>query len=132
MPAARPVTGVRRHLRSSGSSFSFVTEQLAELLGPARTRRRAYAADHTRLGPDAELSAMDGAALRDVVDRLIKGWHPSLRRLVADSPERMSRRTATQTVSTNRISCSMFKASLRLFSAIPPLKRAMFSDLGGK
>ncbi|MGH3877067.1 MAG: FAD-dependent oxidoreductase [Actinophytocola sp.] len=175
----------------------------------------AYAADHTRLGPDAELSAMDGAALRDLVGRLTEGWHPSLRRLVADSPEqsvsllpirtsvriprwettnitllgdaihsmtpfrgigantalrdaqllarnliaaargetdllsaihdyethmidygfaavRMSRRTAAQTVSTNRISRSMFKASLRMFSAIPPLKRKVFSDLGSK
>jgi len=42
----------------------------------------------------------------------------------------MSRRTAAQTASTNRISRSMFKASLRMFSAISPLKRKMFGELG--
>jgi hypothetical protein len=30
---------------------------------------------------------MDGVAPRDFVRRLIEGWHPPLRRLVAESPE---------------------------------------------
>ena len=31
---------------------------------------------------------MDSVTLRDLVGRLIEGWHPSLRRFVAESPER--------------------------------------------
>ena len=42
----------------------------------------------------------------------------------------MSRRTAAQTVFSNHIGRSMFKASLRMFSAISPLKRKMFGELG--
>jgi 2-polyprenyl-6-methoxyphenol hydroxylase-like FAD-dependent oxidoreductase len=43
---------------------------------------------------------------------------------------RASLRTAKQTISANRIGRSMFKVTRRAFSAIPPLKRKVFSDLG--
>ncbi|WP_291412123.1 FAD-dependent monooxygenase [Actinophytocola sp.] len=164
---------------------------------------------------DAELSDMGGERLRDMVGTLIADWHPSLRRLVAESPAqsvsllpirtsvavrqwetsnitllgdaihsmtpfrgigantalrdaqllarsliaasrgevdlldgihdyetrmidygfaavRRSLRTAEQTISTNRVGRSMFKAALRVFSVIPPLKRKVFSDLSSK
>ena len=174
----------------------------------------AYAANRSRYPrDDADLSDMDGERLRDVVGELIADWHPSLRRLVADSPARtvsmlpirtsvavepwettnitllgdaihsmtpfrgigantalrdaqllarnltaaargeidlvagihdyetkmidygftavrQSLRTAEQTISTNRVGRSMFKAALRVFSVIPPLKRKVFSDFG--
>lgn len=173
-----------------------------------------YFADGARFPrTDVELSGMDGDALRDLVDELIKDWHPSLRQLVAESPAqtvsllpirtsvevprwettnitllgdaihsmtpfrgigantalrdaqflarkliaadrgevdllagihdyenqmidygfaavRASLRTAKQTISASRIGRSMFKVTLRTFSAIPPLKRKVFSDLG--
>lgn len=162
---------------------------------------------------DATLSALDGAALRDLTSRQIAGWHPDLRRMVAATPEetvtllpirtsvpvkqwkttnitllgdaihsmtpfrgigantalrdaqllarnliavahgqrellesihdyetqmidygfgavRLSLRTAEQTISNNWLGRSMFKAALRLFSAVPPLKRKVFADLG--
>jgi salicylate hydroxylase len=43
---------------------------------------------------------------------------------------RMSLRTAHQTVSNNWLARSMFKAALRVFAAVPPLKRKVFADLG--
>jgi hypothetical protein len=43
---------------------------------------------------------------------------------------RASLRTAEQTISSNRIARTMFKAALRTLSAIPPLKRKVFSDIG--
>jgi salicylate hydroxylase len=173
-----------------------------------------YAANGSRLARDnADLSDMDGEALRNLVAGLIEAWHPALRRLVAESPAqsitllpirtsvavpqwettnitllgdaihsmtpfrgigantalrdaqllsrnliaadrgeldlmagihdyetqmidygfsavRASLRTAEQTVSANRLARSAFKASLRMFSAIPPLKRKIFGDLG--
>jgi salicylate hydroxylase len=176
----------------------------------------AYAANGARLHrAEADLSDMDGQALRDLVGELVRDWHPSLRQLVAESPARTvsllpirtsvevprwettnitllgdaihsmtpfrgigantalrdaqllartliavtrgeiglvdgihdyetkmidygfaavraSRRTAEQTVSSNRIARTMFKAALRTFSAIPPLKRKVFSDIGNK
>jgi 2-polyprenyl-6-methoxyphenol hydroxylase-like FAD-dependent oxidoreductase len=175
-----------------------------------------YAADRARFArPDAELSDLDGAELRDLVVRQIGNWHPSLRQLVAESPARSvtlvpirtsvtvprwetstitllgdaihsmtpfrgigantalrdaqllgryliaaawgevdllagihdyetqmvdygfaavraSLRTAEQTVSANRLGRSAMKLALRTFSAIPPLKRKVFSDLGSK
>jgi salicylate hydroxylase len=176
----------------------------------------AYAANGTRFPRDeTDLSDMDGAALRDLVSRLIKDWHPSLRQLVAESPAqtvtllpirtsvkvsqwettnitllgdaihsmtpfrgigantalrdaqllsrklvaaargeldllaairdyeaqmidygfgavRVSLRTAEQTISANRVGRSMLKVALRMFSAVPPLKRKVFSELGNK
>jgi 2-polyprenyl-6-methoxyphenol hydroxylase-like FAD-dependent oxidoreductase len=176
----------------------------------------AYAANGTRFPRDeAELSDMDGAALRDLVGRLTKDWHPSLRQLVDDSPAqtvtllpirtsekvhqwettnitllgdaihsmtpfrgigantalrdaqllsrtliaaargevgllagirdyetqmidygfgavRVSLRTAEQTISASRVGRTMLKVALRMFSAIPPLKRKVFSGLGNK
>lgn len=176
----------------------------------------AYAANGTRFPRDeTDLSDMDGVALRDLVSRLIKDWHPSLRQLVADSPAqtvtllpirtsvkvpqwettnitllgdaihsmtpfrgigantalrdaqllsrtliaaargevdllagirdyetrmidygfgavRVSLRTAEQTISASRIGRTMLKVALRTFSAIPPLKRRVFSELGNK
>jgi 2-polyprenyl-6-methoxyphenol hydroxylase-like FAD-dependent oxidoreductase len=176
----------------------------------------AYTAKATRLpGGDAALSGMDGAELRDLVVRLIDGWHPSLRQVVAESPARTvtmlpirtsvavpqwqtttitllgdaihsmtpfrgigantalrdaqllsrkliaaargevdlvagirdyetqmidygfaavrsSLRTAEQSVSPNRLGRGAFKVALRVFSAVPPLKRKVFSDLGNK
>jgi 2-polyprenyl-6-methoxyphenol hydroxylase-like FAD-dependent oxidoreductase len=173
-----------------------------------------YASYGTRFaGSDAELSEMDGAALRDLVGALIEAWHPAVRRLVAESPVqtvsmlpirtsvpvpqwetstitllgdaihsmtpfrgigantalrdaqllsrnliaaargekdllagihdyetqmidygftavKASLRTAEQTVSGNRLARSAFKVALRVFSAIPPLKRKVFGDLG--
>ncbi|MGH3757285.1 FAD-dependent oxidoreductase [Actinophytocola sp.] len=176
----------------------------------------AYAANGDRFRHDeAELSTMDGEGLRDLVGRLVNGWHPSLRRLIAESPARSvsllpirtsvpvpqwetttitllgdaihsmtpfrgigantalrdaqllasnliaaargdtdlltgirdyetqmidygfaavrtSLRSAEQAVSANRAGRSAFKAALRLFSVIPPLKRKVFSELGNK
>ncbi len=176
----------------------------------------AYAANGARFPRDpTDLSDMDGEALRDLVGGLIKDWHPSLRRLVADSPAqsvsllpirtsvevprwettnitllgdaihsmtpfrgigantalrdaqllgrnliaaargegdivagirdyetqmidygfaavRVSLRTAEQTISANRVGRSMLKVALRVFSAIPPLKRMVFSELGNR
>lgn len=173
-----------------------------------------YAANGTRLATsDAELSDMDGAALRDLVGELIEAWHPALRRLVAESPVetvsmlpirtsvpiaqwetstitllgdaihsmtpfrgigantalrdaqllsrkliaaargeldliagihdyevqmadhgfaavKASLRTAEQTVSDNRFARSASKVALRVFSAVPPLKRKVFSNMG--
>lgn len=43
---------------------------------------------------------------------------------------RMSMRNATQAVSEAKVGRVMFKTILRLCSAVPPLKRKMFSDLG--
>jgi 2-polyprenyl-6-methoxyphenol hydroxylase-like FAD-dependent oxidoreductase len=174
----------------------------------------SYAADRTRLvSGNAEPSEMDGEQLRDLVGGLIEGWHPALRRLVAESPAqsisllpirtsvtvsqwetstvtllgdaihsmtpfrgiganialrdaqllsrklvaaarreldlvagihdyetqmigygfaavRASLRTAEQTISPNRFGRSAFKVGLRVVSAIPPLKRKIFSELG--
>ena len=39
---------------------------------------------HRRNYP-ANLSALDGAELKQVMDRMIQGWHPTLRRIVADT-----------------------------------------------
>jgi salicylate hydroxylase len=173
----------------------------------------AYAANNDRFScGDAELSALDGAGLRDLTGRQIAGWHPNLRRMVADTPEetvtllpirtsvpvkqwdttnitvlgdaihsmtpfrgigantalrdaqllarnliaassnrellevirdyetqmigygfsavRLSLRTAEQTISNNRLGRAMFRAALRVFAAVPPLKRKVFADLG--
>jgi 2-polyprenyl-6-methoxyphenol hydroxylase-like FAD-dependent oxidoreductase len=174
----------------------------------------AYAAGQDRYPSDsAELSTMDGAALRDLAGRQIAGWHPDLRRMVADTPGetvtllpirtsvpvtqwdttnitvlgdaihsmtpfrgigantalrdaqllarnlidaaqgrrellaaihdyetrmidhgfaavRLSLRTARQTISNNRLGRSVFKAALRVFAVVPPLKRRVFADLG--
>jgi len=46
----------------------------------------AYAAGEFRYPAGTDLSALDGAGLRDLVSRMIADWHPGLRRLVADSP----------------------------------------------
>ena len=43
---------------------------------------------------------------------------------------RLSRRTAKQTISNNRLGRIFFKAALKLFAAVPPLKRKAFADLG--
>ncbi len=175
-----------------------------------------YAADRTRLARGgADPSEMDGEQLRDLVGGLTGGWHPALRRLVAESPAqtvtllpirtsvavpqwetstvtvlgdaihsmtpfrgigantalrdaqllsrkliaaargevdlvagihdyetqmigygfaavRASLRTAEQTVSPNRFGRSAFRVGLRVVSAIPPLKRKIFSELGTK
>jgi salicylate hydroxylase len=175
-----------------------------------------YATEGSRFpGDSAELSAMESKELRDHVGELVRGWHPALRRIVAESPAetvsllpirtsvpvpqwetstitllgdaihsmtpfrgigantalrdaqllsrkliaaargevglvagihdyetqmidygfaavRASLRTAEQTVSPNRFGRSVFKAGLRFVSAIPPLKRRLFSDLGNK
>jgi 2-polyprenyl-6-methoxyphenol hydroxylase-like FAD-dependent oxidoreductase len=175
-----------------------------------------YAAEGTRFpGDSAGLSTMESKELRDLVGELVRGWHPALRRIVAESPAetvsllpirtsvpvpqwetstitllgdaihsmtpfrgigantalrdaqllsrkliaaargeiglvagihdyetqmidygfaavRASLRTAKQTVSPNRFSRSVFTAGLRFVSAIPPLKRKLFSDLGNK
>jgi salicylate hydroxylase len=174
----------------------------------------AYAATDDRY-PVAELSIMDGSALRDLVRGMITDWHPGLRRLVADTPAetvtllpirtsvpvprweptnvtllgdaihsmtpfrgigantalrdaallarnliaaargerdllesiadyeaqmtdygfaavRDSLRTAKQIISDNRVGRTIFKTVLRCFSAIPPLKRKVFSDQGTK
>lgn len=174
----------------------------------------AYTANGTRYPyDDTELSALDGAALRDLAGSQIAGWHLDLRRTVADTPGetvsllpirtsvpvkqwnpttitvlgdaihsmtpfrgigantalrdaqllarnliaaahgqrelldaihdyetqmtdygfaavRQSLRTAQQTISNNWLGRSMFKAALRVFAAVPPLKRKVFADLG--
>lgn len=46
------------------------------------------------------------------------------------SAVRLSLRTAKQTISNNRLGRSLFKAALRVFAAVPPLKRKVFADLG--
>jgi 2-polyprenyl-6-methoxyphenol hydroxylase-like FAD-dependent oxidoreductase len=43
---------------------------------------------------------------------------------------RLSLRTAEQTISNNWLGRSMFKAALKVFAAVPPLKRKVFADLG--
>jgi 2-polyprenyl-6-methoxyphenol hydroxylase-like FAD-dependent oxidoreductase len=43
---------------------------------------------------------------------------------------RLSLRTAEQTISNNWLGRSIFKAMLKLFAAVPPLKRKVFADLG--
>ncbi|WP_460393424.1 hypothetical protein [Actinophytocola sediminis] len=43
---------------------------------------------------------------------------------------RSSLRTAEQTVSTNQVGRSAFRTMSRVFSAVPPFKRTLFSDLG--
>jgi salicylate hydroxylase len=174
-----------------------------------------YAATDANYPAAADLSTMDGAALRDLVSELIVGWHPGLRRLVAGSPAesvsllpirtstpvtrwrstnitllgdaihsmtpfrgigantalrdaallarnliavargerdlidaiddyerqmtdygfaavRDSLRTAKQFISDNRVGRTMFKTVLRFFSAVPPLKRKVFSEQGNK
>jgi len=174
----------------------------------------AYAANSGKYPcGDAELSALDGVGLRDLAGRQTAGWHPDLRRMVADTPGetvsllpirtslpvkqwettnitvlgdaihsmtpfrgigantalrdaqllarnlieaargqrdlleaihdyetqmidygfaavRLSLRTAEQTISNNWLGRSMFKAALRLFAAVPSLKRKAFADLG--
>lgn len=46
-----------------------------------------YAAEGARFpGGGAELSTMEGKELRDLVSELVRGWHPALRRIVAESP----------------------------------------------
>lgn len=174
----------------------------------------AYAANHGKYPcADAELSTLDGTALRDLVTGQIAGWHPDLRRMVADTPAetvtllpirtsvavkqwettnitvlgdsihsmtpfrgigantalrdaqllarnlidaasgrrellaairdyetqmidygfgavRLSLRTAQQTISNNWLGRAMFKAALRVFAMVPPLKRKVFADLG--
>lgn len=45
---------------------------------------------------------------------------------------RLSLRSAEQTISTNKVGRAAFKTVLRVFSAIPPLKRKVFSDLGNE
>lgn len=174
----------------------------------------AYAANQGKYPcDDAELSTLDGAGLRDLAGRQIAGWHPTLRRMVTDTPQetvtllpirtsvpvrqwetttvtvlgdaihsmtpfrgigantalrdaqllarnllaavrgqrellpaihdyetqmidygfgavRLSLRTAEQTISNNWLGRSMFKAALKVFAAVPPLKRKVFADLG--
>jgi 2-polyprenyl-6-methoxyphenol hydroxylase-like FAD-dependent oxidoreductase len=173
----------------------------------------AYAAGEAGYPAGTDLSALDGAALKDLVGRLIADWHPGLRRMVADSPAasvtlipiltsvpvepwpttnitllgdavhsmtpfrgigantalrdarllarnliavtrgerdlidaiadfeqqmidygftavRRSLRDARSFVSENWFARSMFKIVLRFFSAVPPLKRKVFSDQG--
>lgn len=46
------------------------------------------------------------------------------------SAVRQSLRAAEQTISNNRFGRTMFKAALRMFAAVPPLKRKVFADLG--
>jgi salicylate hydroxylase len=46
------------------------------------------------------------------------------------SAVRLSLHTAKQTISNNRLGRSLFKAALRVFAAVPPLKRKVFADLG--
>lgn len=43
---------------------------------------------------------------------------------------RLSLRTAEQTISNNWLGRAAFKAALKLFAAVPPLKRKVFADLG--
>jgi 2-polyprenyl-6-methoxyphenol hydroxylase-like FAD-dependent oxidoreductase len=43
---------------------------------------------------------------------------------------RLSLRTAEQTISNNWLGRSMFKLALKVFAAMPPLKRKVFADLG--
>jgi 2-polyprenyl-6-methoxyphenol hydroxylase-like FAD-dependent oxidoreductase len=43
---------------------------------------------------------------------------------------RLSLRTAEQTISNNWLGRTMFKAALRVFALVPPLKRKVFADLG--
>jgi 2-polyprenyl-6-methoxyphenol hydroxylase-like FAD-dependent oxidoreductase len=43
---------------------------------------------------------------------------------------RASLRSAEQTISINWLSRSMFKTALRVFAAVPPLKRKMFANMG--
>jgi salicylate hydroxylase len=174
----------------------------------------AYAANSGKYPcDDSQLSALDGAGLRDLAGQQIEGWHPDLRRMVANTPEetvsllpirtsvpvkqwkttnitvlgdaihsmtpfrgigantalrdaqllahnliaaaqgrrelleaihdyetqmidygfgavRLSLRTAEQTISNNWLGRSMFKGALRLFAAVPSLKRKVFADLG--
>lgn len=173
----------------------------------------AYAADEARYPAGTDLSALDGAALRDLTVRMIADWHPELRRMVAESPAesvtlipirtsvpvepwpttnitllgdaihsmtpfhgigantalrdaqllarnliaaargerdlidaiadyerqmidwgftavRRSLRDARSFVSDNRFTRLMFKTVLHFFSAVPPLKRKVFSDQG--
>jgi 2-polyprenyl-6-methoxyphenol hydroxylase-like FAD-dependent oxidoreductase len=174
----------------------------------------SYAANNSKYPcTDDELSALDTRGLRELAGRQIAGWHPDLRRMVADTPDetvtllpirtsvpvkqwetttvtvlgdaihsmtpfrgigantalrdaqllarnliaaargerellaairdyetrmidygfaavRLSLRTARQTVSNNWFGRSMFKAALRVFAMVPPLKRKVFADLG--
>ena len=46
------------------------------------------------------------------------------------SAVRLSLRTAEQTISNNWLGRAMFRAALRVFAAVPPLKRKVFADLG--
>ena len=47
----------------------------------------AYAANQGKYPCDDDsLSTLDGAGLRDLAGRQIAGWHPDLRRMVADTP----------------------------------------------
>ena len=47
----------------------------------------AYAANQNKFPcDDAKLSTLDGPGLRDLTARQIAGWHPDLRRMVADTP----------------------------------------------
>jgi 2-polyprenyl-6-methoxyphenol hydroxylase-like FAD-dependent oxidoreductase len=47
----------------------------------------AYAANQGRFPvDDAQLSTLDGVGLRDLAGRQIAGWHPDLRRMVAETP----------------------------------------------
>jgi salicylate hydroxylase len=174
-----------------------------------------YAATDAHFPAGLNLSTLDGPDLRDLVGDLISGWHPGLRRLVADSPAesvsllpirtsvpvsrwqstnitllgdaihsmtpfrgigantalrdaallarnliavargdrdlldaiddyeaqmtdygfaavRNSLRTANQFISDNRAGRILFRTLLRFFSAVPPLKRKVFSDQGNK
>lgn len=68
-----------------------------------------------------EVALLDG--IRDYETQMIDYGFSAVRR---------SLRTAEQTISTNRVGRSMFKAALRVFSMIPPLKRKVFSGLGSK
>jgi 2-polyprenyl-6-methoxyphenol hydroxylase-like FAD-dependent oxidoreductase len=48
----------------------------------------AYAANQGKYPcDDTELSALDGAGLRDLAGRQVIGWHPDLQRIVASTPE---------------------------------------------
>jgi salicylate hydroxylase len=174
----------------------------------------AYAANSNKYPcDDAHLSTLDSGGLRAFAGKQIEGWHPDLRRMVADTPDetvtllpirtsvpikqwqttnitllgdaihsmtpfrgigantalrdaqllarnliatnrgerellpairdyetqmidygfsavRLSLRTAEQTISNNWLGRSMFKAALRVFAAVPALKRKVFADLG--
>jgi 2-polyprenyl-6-methoxyphenol hydroxylase-like FAD-dependent oxidoreductase len=61
------------------------------------------------------------AAIRDYETQMIEYGFNAVR---------LSLRTAQQTISNNWLGRSMFKTALKVFAAVPPLKRKVFADLG--